>query len=189
MKVSLRKANALQEQLNEAIKNRPSADHEVNVVDYELWKSEIENAQTKWYKEVESKLKMVEARFSIRKSIANHNTLSGVTDLLTDLNHVESKITTIQRWILQRDVRSKDEVLEKQRSRKVARAENADYDGYISMDVSVISKGDHDHWTEKVQELRRTKARINDELLSLNIKTEIDLTPEVVKILKQENLI
>ena len=49
MRVSLRKANALQEQLNEAIKNRPSADHEVNVVDYEMWKSEIENAQTKWY--------------------------------------------------------------------------------------------------------------------------------------------
>ena len=57
------------------------------------------------------------------------------------------------------------------------------------MDVSVISKGDHEHWAEKVQELRRTKAKINDELLSLNIKTEIDLTPEVVKILKQENLI
>ena len=57
------------------------------------------------------------------------------------------------------------------------------------MDVSVISKNDHDHWTEKVQELRRTRAKINDELLSLNIKTEIDLTPEVVKILKQENLI
>ena len=71
----------------------------------------------------------------------------------------------------------------------MARAENADYDGYISMDVSVISKNDHDHWTEKVKELRRTKAKINDELLSLNIKTEIDLTPQVVKVLKRENLI
>ena len=59
----------------------------------------------------------------------------------------------------------------------MARAENADYDGYISMDVSVISKNDHEHWTEEVKGLRRTKAKINDELLSLNIKTEIDLTP------------
>ena len=40
MKVSLRKANALQEQLNEAIKTRPNADHEVNVIDYEPWKSD-----------------------------------------------------------------------------------------------------------------------------------------------------
>ena len=86
MKVSLRKANALQEQLNEAIKTRPNADHEVNVIDYELWKSEVENAQTKYYKEVERKLDMVEARFSIRKRIANHNTLCGVTNLLADLN-------------------------------------------------------------------------------------------------------
>jgi len=189
MKVSLRKANALQEQLNEAIKSRPSADHEVNVVDHEMWKTEVENAQAKYYDEVKRKLEMVETRFSIRKSIANHNTLCGVTDLLTDLNHVESKITTIQRWITQREVRSKDEVLEKQRNRKVARAENADYDGYISMDVSVIGKNDHEHWTEKVKVLKRNKAKINDELLSLNIKTEIDLTPQVVRVLKQENLI
>ena len=52
MRVSLRKANALQEQLNEAIKTRPSADHEVNVIDYELWRSEIEmprpNTTKKW---------------------------------------------------------------------------------------------------------------------------------------------
>ena len=189
MKVSLRKANALQEQLNEAIKTRPNADHEVNVIDYELWRSEIENAQTKYYKEVERKLDMVEARFSIRKRIANHNTLCGVTNLLADLNQIESQITTIQRWILQREVRQKDEVLEKQRNRKVARAENADFDGYISMDVSVISRNDHDHWTEKLQELKRTKAKLNDDLLSLNIKTEIDLPSQVVKVLKQENLI
>ena len=65
--------------------------------------------------------------------------MCGVTNLLADLNEVESQITTIQRWILQRDVRSKDEVLEKQRNRKVARAENADFDGYFSMVVSVIS--------------------------------------------------
>ena len=56
MKVSLRKANALQEQLNEAIKIRPSADHEVNVVDFELWRSEIESSQTKYFTEVKRKL-------------------------------------------------------------------------------------------------------------------------------------
>ena len=71
----------------------------------------------------------------------------------------------------------------------MARAENADFDGYISMDVSVISRNDHDHWTEKLQELKRTKAKLNDDLLSLNIKTEIDLPSQVVKVLKQENLI
>ena len=48
-----------------------------------------------------------------------------------------------------KEVRQKDEVLEKQRNRKVARAENADFDGYISMDVSVISRNEgHDHWTK-----------------------------------------
>jgi hypothetical protein len=189
MKVSLRKANALQESLNEAIKVNPKTESEVDVLNFDLWKTEINNVQTRYFEDVRSKLEMVEARFAIRKEIANHNTLSGVTDLLGELAQVESMMTTIQRWILRQTVRSTDEVLEKKRSRRMTQAERVDYDGYISMDVSVIGKGDHDHWTEKVQELRRTKASINDQLLELNIKTQIELPSQVVKILKRENLI
>ena len=71
----------------------------------------------------------------------------------------------------------------------MARVENADYDGYIEMDVSVISKGDHDHWNEEVQKLKKHKAKINDMLLELNIKTVFDLPPQVEEVLKKENLI
>tara|TARA_Y100000310_G_scaffold215716_1_gene216651 strand:- start:914 stop:1483 length:570 start_codon:yes stop_codon:yes gene_type:complete len=189
MKVSLRKANALQEALNEVIKARPKADSEVDVLNYDMWKTEINIVQTRYFDDVRSKLQMVEARFVIRNEIANHNALSGVSDLLTELAQVESMITTIQRWVLRTEIRPKDEVLEKKRSRRMAQVERADYDGYVTMDVSVIGKGDHDHWTEKVQELRRTKASINDQLLELNIRTEIELSPQVEKVLKQENLI
>ena len=189
MKVSLRKANSLQEQLNELIKNRPSNPDEVDVLNYELWKSEVENAQTRYYNEVEHKLALVKARYAIRKKIAYQNHLSGISDLLVDMAELDSTITTVQRFILQRQVRSKDEVLEKKRNRKMARVENADYDGYIEMDVSVISKGDHDHWTEEVQKLKKHKAKINDMLLELNIKTVFDLPPQVEEVLKKENLI
>ena len=69
------------------------------------------------------------------------------------------------------------------------RLNNPEYDGYSNMDVSVISTGEHNHWTDKVQELRRNKASINDQLLELNIRTEILLSSQVESVLRKENLI
>ena len=55
------------------------------------------------------------------------------------------------------------------------RVDNPEYDGYMEMEVSVISKEDRDHWEDKVKELLRRKASINDQLLELNIRTDIEL--------------
>ena len=96
-----------------------------------------------------------------------------MADLLT-AQHVESKITTIfLRWITQREVQKT----------KFLKSRSVKWLGLkmltmmvTSLWMSVISKNDFEHWTEEVKGLRRIKAKINDELLSLNIKTEIDLT-------------
>ena len=189
MKVSLRKANSLQEALGEVIKSTPKTSYEVDVVYYEWWKKEINNTQSRYLDEVRGKLEMVKARFDIRKEISTHNNLCGVSDNLADLAQVDSMITTIQRWILQRPTREQDEILEKKRERKMIRLDNPEYDGYSNMDVSVISKGEHNHWTDKVQELRRKKASINDQLLELNFNTEILLSSQVEAVLRKENLI
>mgnify|MGYP001334705526 FL=1 len=59
----------------------------------------------------------------------------------------------------------------------------------MEMEVSVISKEDRDHWEDKVKELRRRKATINDQLLELNIRTDIELPTFVEEVLRKENLI
>ena len=63
MKVSLRKANALQEQLNEAIKTRPNVDFLKSMLLTTNCGGLRLKMQTKYYKEVERKLDMVEAGF------------------------------------------------------------------------------------------------------------------------------
>ena len=73
---------------------------------------------------------------------------------MTELNSTDSAIITIQRFIVQQSAREKDEILEKKRERKLARVDNPEYDGYMEMEVSVISKEDRDHWEDKVKELR-----------------------------------
>ena len=42
---------------------------------------------------------------------------------------------------------------------------------------------------EEVRDVRTEKAVINDEILELNVRTEVELTPEVVEVLQRENLV
>ena len=189
MKVSLRKANALQEALAEAVKSSTKTQREVDVLNTVMWKPEINNVQTRYFDEIRGKLDMVNVRFTIRQLVSTANAECGVSDLLTELASTDSAIITIQRFIVQQSVREKDEILEKKRERKLARVDNPEYDGYMEMEVSVISKEDRDHWEDKVKELRRRKASINDQLLELNIRTDIELPTFVEEVLRKENLI
>ena len=189
MRVSLRKANALQEALAEAVKSSTKTQREVDVLNTVMWKPEINNVQTRYFDEIRGKLDMVNVRFTIRQLVSTANAESGVSDLLTELASTDSAIITIQRFIVQQSAREKDEILEKKRERKLARVDNPEYDGYMEMEVSVISKEDRDHWEDKVKELRRRKATINDQLLELNIRTDIELPTFVEEVLRKENLI
>ncbi len=174
MRVSLRKANALQEALAEAVKSTPKTQREVDVLNTVMWKPEINNVQTRYFDEIRGKLDMVNARFEIRKLVSAANAENGISDLLTELASTDSAIITIQRFVVQQTIREKDEIVEKKRERKLARVDNPEYD---------------DHWENKVKELRRKKATINDQLLELNIRTDIELPTFVEEVLRKENLI
>ena len=99
MRVSLRKANALQEALAEAVKSTPKTQREVDVLNTVMWKPEINNVQTRYFDEIRGKLDMVNVRFTIRQLVSAANAESGVSDLLTELASTDSAIITIQRLL------------------------------------------------------------------------------------------
>ena len=189
MKVSLRKANALQEALAEAVKSSTKTQREVDVLNTVMWKPEINNVQTRYFDEIRGKLDMVNVRFTIRQLVSTANAECGVSDLLTEFGILLTQQSLpFKGSSFNNLAREKDEILEKKRERKLARVDNPEYDGYMEMEVSVISKEDRDHWEDKVKELRR-KASINDQLLELNIRTDIELPTFVEEVLRKENLI
>ena len=95
MRVSLRKANALQEALAEAVKSTPKTQREVDVLNTVMWKPEINNVQTRYFDEIRGKLDMVNVRFTIRQLVSAANAESGVSDLLTELASTDSAIITL----------------------------------------------------------------------------------------------
>ena len=78
--------------------------------------------------------------------------------------------------------------LEKIRNRKDdSRASLYGRDDTVS--TSVVSKAQIDQAKSEIQNLKKQKQKINDEVLELNIKTEIPLSDDVVATLTAEGLI
>jgi uncharacterized protein YdcH (DUF465 family) len=55
--------------------------------------------------------------------------------------------------------------------------------------TTVVSQEQIDQVKAEIQNLKKQKQKINDEVLELNIKTEIPLSEDVVKTLQDEGLI
>ena len=57
------------------------------------------------------------------------------------------------------------------------------------MSTTVVSQDQIDQAKSEILNLKKQKQKLNDEILELNIKTEIPLSDETVKLLQQEGLI
>ena len=62
--------------------------------------------------------------------------------------------------------------------------------GYVdTVETSVVTQTQLDQIKNEIKSLKKQKQKVNDEILELNIKTEIPLSEDVVKTLTEEGLI
>jgi hypothetical protein len=62
--------------------------------------------------------------------------------------------------------------------------------GYDStVETSVVTSSELDYYRRQIQERRRQRQRLQDEILELNVKTEIDISDVAQITLARENLI
>jgi uncharacterized protein YdcH (DUF465 family) len=57
-----------------------------------------------------------------------------------------------------------------------------------SMKISVIEKFDINNYKNIVRSLKKERVKLNDKILSLNIKTELELSLEIEYVLSDNNL-
>ena len=58
-----------------------------------------------------------------------------------------------------------------------------------TVSTSVLAQAQIDQAKKQIADLKKQKQKINDEVLELNIKTEIPLSDEIANVLVQEGLI
>lgn len=189
MKITLRKANALQNSINEALRH---IDVKVKVSLNEFQDAEgliaVSAAEAK--KNLDRKVSLTNALYSIRGAVGSRNSSAGVDEKLTEVARVEKQIQLYSAY-LGSEVREAPAViagkLEKIRNSKDERRSIYGYSDTV--DTSVFTAEDVAGFKSVVATLKKQKQTLQDEVLEANVRNEITLSDETVKTLVSEGLV
>lgn len=173
MKITLRKANALQNAINDAIKSLDLVD-EISLNEFEDVNEQIQTARNRFFENNAKREKLLSVLYTIRKKVATANEVSGINNLLVNLAYAE-KLIKFNQLLIAKGSQKPLRVLNGHLS-KLREAKDDIYNYSRGAVTTVI-------FTEEEIELLRLTINNNknekqytqDKLLELNIKTEIEL--------------
>jgi uncharacterized protein YdcH (DUF465 family) len=190
MNITLRKANAVQNSINEAIRTiKVETNLELN--EFQNVEAEIAAAQKKLEDADLRREKLLVVLYNIRGLVGQANATSGIDLKLARAAYVDKRIGQLEALANVNAVTSLDVIkgkLEKIKSLKdEARSRIYGYGDTVS--TSILSQDKIDAIQAEVKNLKKQKQKLNDEILELNIKTEIPLSDDAVQVLQAEGLV
>lgn len=190
MKITLRKANALQTAINDVIKGI-EFETSVNINEFQDPKTVIETAEAVFAKNMQRRDALYSALYELRKLVSKGNDVSEISQKLADVAFLEKQISFFS-GLASKDVREADGVitgkLEKIRNRKdEGRASIYGYNDHVT--ASVLLQDDIDGFRKLVAHAKKQKQALQDQILEMNVRTEIPLSETTVKTLTDEGIL
>jgi hypothetical protein len=187
MQVSLRKANALQVAINEALKGLEfKADVSVN--EFQKPAQEIELAKQKFERNVQRRGNLTSALYNIRTAVSSANASNKIDNLLADLARLEKDIvfyTPLAKASVQTDLKVIGGKLE-----KIANREGESYSFHSSeVSTSIFTETDLESFRSNLSVSKKKKQALQDQLLEVNVRTTIELAAGTVAVLNAEDII
>lgn len=186
MQISLRKANALQVSINEALKAL-SFNRNVSLNEFQDAESVILTESQKLANSVQRRSKLLQALYSIRKSVSAANVNSGVDNVLADIALLEKDIV-FYASLAKETERLDTKVLQGKLDKLANRKEEAYY-GPQTVDTSVLTENAIKVYSRLATKAKKEKQKLQDELLELNVRTTITLGSETVQTLTDAEII
>lgn len=187
MKITLRKASVLQNAINDAIK-QIDIKSEVALTEFHQPELEIARAAVEAKTNIQRRWALNSALHNIRLSVAQANHESGVNQHLTDVAALEKQIQ-FYTGLAGKEVRESADVLAG-KLRKIAESKSERLYGYNdTVSTSVFTAEDIAGFKKIVIDRKKSKQQIQDKILELNVRTEIELGDQTVGILQAEGLI
>jgi hypothetical protein len=193
-KINLRKANALQSEIRKAISSSGIQDT-LSITEFTTdIAGGLEKAKAEFATDVTRKVALNTALFNIRKSVAQANSTSGISDLLADVQTIDAVMTVYSGVATKTEAKSLAEIVARIEKMKAAapteRSTLGLYgDRYNNVETGVVDKNTIDTAKQKVKELKREKQALQDKLLTLNVNTTITISDVDVMVLKTEGII
>jgi hypothetical protein len=190
MKITLRKANAVQLSINDALKSIDTVTN-IRVNEFQDAEREIRQASEKLFSNLNRKEKLNIALYEIRKAVGRANAQVGIDDKLADIAHLDKGIQLYSAFVTA-EVRESPVVL----TGKLEKIRNRKDDSRVTLygredDVttSILSEDDVAGFKRVVAKAKKSKQKIQDEVLELNVRTEIEVSAETAATLEAEGLI
>ena len=190
MNITLRKANALQNSIQDAIKNiKVGLTVEIN--EFQNVEDVLAKTNSELVENDGRRQRLTMALYNIRALIGTANAASGISTSLAKAAFIDKRIVQLEE-LAKAETMTDLEVLKG----KLDKIKNDKGDsrrslyGYNdSVSTSVLSKDQIAQAKAEVLNLKKQKQKLNDEILELNIKTEIPLSDETVATLQAEKLL
>ena len=187
MKLTLRKANAVQTAINEATKAL-STDTMVTLNEFQTIPEQIQTVRDQFWKNSETRVGLLTALYEIRKKVAQANASAGINDLLTSVAYLEKQIS-YNTMLAGKGSQTAMEVLAGQVNRN-AEAKDDAY-SYTRRDVvtSIFTDAEIEGFKRSAANFKREKQKLQDTLLELNVQTEIVLDDSTADFLKRVDIL
>ena len=188
MKITLRKANALQNSIQDHLKTIDTKvqvslnefkDPEgmINVARGELVTNDLRRGQ------------LTKALYRIRAQVGRANVESGVSDLLADAAYIDKRVGQLK-GLAESEATEAVSVLNGKLDKiRNDKSERRMYGYNDTVNVGVLNNDQIKGYKDDIQSLKKQKQSINDRVLELNIRTEIELDADTVDLLKSEQLV
>ncbi len=191
MNITLRKANAIQTSINDAVKNI-KIELNVELNEFQNVEDVIGKANNTLIENDTRRQKLTMALYNIRALVGTANTSSGIDTALAKAAFIDKRIGQLEELAKAAEITSLEVIkgkLEKIKNDKGESSRRSLYGYNDTVSTSVLSKEQIAQAKAEILNLKKQKQKLNDEILELNIKTEIPLADDVVATLQAEGLL
>lgn len=190
MNITLRKANAIQNSINDTIRGI-KIETFIDLNEFQDVAAELQAANHLLLNNDNRRQKLLLALYNIRGLVGTANANSGIDLALAKAAFIDKRIAQLNELAESKPVTNITVItgkLDKIRNRKEdSRASLYGRDDTVN--TSVVGAEQIAQAKTEISNLKKQKQKINDEVLELNIKTEIPLSEDVVATLQAEGLI
>ena len=188
MKITLRKANALQNTIQEHIKT-VEVTTSVSLSEFHNPAFELAKARDTLVGNDAKRVSLTKTLYKIRAQVGRANVEAGVADLLTDAACIDKRLGHLKGLTESKVVEAEDILVGK--LRKISDTENKGriYGYNDTVDTGVLTAEQIEGFKAEMRGLKKEKQSINDRVLELNVRTEIDIDADTLTLLQAEGLV
>ena len=188
MKITLRKANALQNAIQDHIKTI-EVNTSVALNEFQNPQPVLSTARDTLVANDNRRASLTMVMYAIRGLVGKMNAVSGVSDELARAAYIDKRLGHLKGLTESTVVEAEAVIDGKLQKLRDSKEQRHGFYGNDNVTTGVLTQAQLDQYKVDMSALKKEKQSINDKVLELNIRTEIELTDDLVKILQSEQLV